>query len=125
MNFRSIFLPLYPIHKTFVRLVAANQCIGKGPRCSIIRCRCSPAKAQPVKLNPRGKLQQAQPKRKALTSTKTQQKMQKAAPSSPPHPAPQGQAESADAPEQTTKVRHRPLFLGKQLLLLLRVKYRS
>jgi len=50
---------------------------------------------------PQSTASQAQPKRKAPTSTKTQPKWQKVAPSSPPHPAPQIQANLADAPEQT------------------------
>jgi hypothetical protein len=46
MNFRNIHLLLYLTHKT-LRLVAANQRIDKGPRCSIIGCRCPPINNQP------------------------------------------------------------------------------
>jgi len=50
---------------------------------------------------PYSKASQGQPKRKAPTSTKTQPKWQKVAPSSPPHPVPQIEADSADATMQT------------------------
>jgi hypothetical protein len=45
INFRNIPLLLYLIHKT-LHLVAANQRISKGPRCSIIGCRCPPINNQ-------------------------------------------------------------------------------
>ena len=51
---------------------------------------------------------QALPKRKAPKSTKTQPKQQKTAPSSPPHPAPQTQADLTDVSEEVTD----PVDLG-------------
>jgi len=88
MNFRNIRLLLYLTHKTSY-FVAANQRIGKDPRCS------SGADA------PQSTASKAQPKRKAPTSTNSQPKWQKAAPSSPSHLMPQIQADPTDAPEQT------------------------
>ena len=76
MNFKNIPLLPYLTQKTLC-LVAANQRIGKGPKCPIIECRCHQSTSS-----------QAPPKRKAPTSTKTQPKRQKAAPSSPSHLAP-------------------------------------
>jgi len=45
MNFRNIPLLLHLTHKT-LHLEAANKRIGKGPRCSIIGCRCPPVNSQ-------------------------------------------------------------------------------
>jgi hypothetical protein len=89
MNFKNTLLFLFLTHE-ILNLMTAYRRISKGQRYSIIRCRC-----------PQSTTSQAPSKRKAPKSTKTQPKRQKTAPSSLPHPAPQIQADLADAPEQT------------------------